>query len=1492
MDFIQRAMVNHGLIFFIVAVLMILGVWSVPKMNKNEFPSFTIPKGLIVALYPGATAEEIELQVTQPLEDKLFTYSEINKQHTYSETKDGAVYIYVDIEPWVKHTDQMWAKIRAGLETYKMTNLPQGVLAVVCVDDFGSTSSILLTMESPQRTPREMEDYARQLARELRTIPELGNIKTLGTQREEIAVEIDAQRLSQYAIDQKSLLAQLQLQGFRTVGGKVGDDNSLIQVEIPLQTVDEVKNQVVYANPLDGSIVRLKDIATITRRYPESTQFVHYYDGEEAKSSSVGEGNKGTCVIVDIQMSEGHNIVAFGHDVDKVLAHAHTYIPQDVQMHRITDQPKVVGASVVSFMKDIALSLVVVVAVMLLLFPLKTAMVAGIGVPICMIITFALMYFTGIELNTVTLAALIVVLGMIVDNAVIVVDGYSNELDNGRSCWDAASVSTKQLFVPMVVATLSISGMFFPMTKIITGVLGDFVKLFPWTICFALLVSIFYAVWVTPYLSTRFIHRQTEDSINWFERGQNWFFDKLQRGYKWLLGWCFRHPWLTIGLTMGLILLGLGLFTRLNVQMLPKAERDCFAVEIHLNEGSNVQQTAWISDSLAHILCHDQRVRSVTNIVGITSPRFHITYTPHIAADNFSQLIVKTVSNKATMELLQELSPRYENCFPNAYIRFKQMDYQVVKNPVELYIKGNDLKQMALIADSVKEFLNTIPQTQWVHDDYSECASTVRMVLKQDEARQLGVTQSLLSLYLHSALGGQTLTTLYEGEHTVPVILYTAGSDTLNYASLADQLIPTAYPGVWVPLRQVADLYPDWHHTNITRWNGERTITVGCDLRGNTSQPVVQKQLEKWVKTHLTELPEGIHLSYGGLTAANEETIPQIVWAVIAAIAVMFFVLLYHFKKVDIATLTLSSCVLTLFGAFLGLYIFQLDFSITAVLGVVALIGVIVRNAIMMYEYAEELHFGPRNLPVKEAAYEAGLRRMRPIFLTSATTALGVIPMIIARTPLWMPLGVVICLGTFFTLPLTLTFLPVAYWKIYDKPQVTKKVMTTVKAKKVLPILCLLVLPLTTAAEPLTLDSCLEMARRNNRDLQSAALNVDKAKQVKAQALTKYFPQISGTALGYHSLHPLVEVGIDDLSNASARDLLTTLYGNYGAALGLPSSLGFMQYGYMAGVSALQPIYVGGKIVNGNRLAQVGVEAAELQQQIAERDKLEMVEESYWLVVGLTDKQATLTATTHLLDTIHHVVEKAVEAGIAMPGDLLQVELRQSEMARTQIQLTNGIVLATRALCQSIGLPYNDSIELSDDSISIEHTPLPTEADGRLLPENQLLALQTKATELQYKMTLADALPQVAVGAAYGYGKLQADVVKELGHKTGNGAVMVTVSVPLTNWWETGHKLKAQSLAIEQAKLEQADKNELLALRNQQTYDQLVEAEWMLQQTTAALEKAKENYRLSSLNYKAGLNTITDLLTAQSLLMKAQNDCTDAKIVYRLRLRRFNDLNP
>ncbi|MBQ9602356.1 MAG: efflux RND transporter permease subunit [Paludibacteraceae bacterium] len=1014
---IEGAMRRHGLVMALFMVLMAFGIWSLPQMNKDEFPQFTIRQGLVVAYYPGATAEEVEQQVTIPLEDYINSFEFVDKKLTFSQSQDGLAYIYVMLRMTAVNNEAAWAKIRAGLPLLQKTQLPTGVLQTLVIDDFGNTSSLLIAVESPERSPRELEQYAKQVCSHLRTIPEMGKLRIMGQQTEEIAITIDPEQLSRYGINPSALQAQMALQGLRTVGGE-SDAHGALQVVIPYMSEYEIQEQIVWSDPVTGATIRLKDIAAIERRYQAPKNYVEF--------------NGASCLILNMEMVPGNNIVAFGDEVDKQLAQAAALLPPDIQFHRITDQPKVVNDSVLSFLRDIVISILVVIAVMLLLFPLRTALVAATGLPVCTAICIGLMYVTGIELNTVTLAALIFVLGMIVDDSVIVIDGYTNLLARRHSRWYSAVVSTSMLFVPMSLATMAICGMFFPMTRLITGPLGEFVQLFPWAVLFALVASIFYASWVTPFLSFRFIRERKPEEMNLVERVQTKFFTWLQGAYRHILQRCFDHPVIAWCLLGGATLVGVILLMHLNLQLLPKAEREFFAVEIHLRDGATLEESASVADSLANILRQDPRVTSVTAFIGQSSPRFHATYTPQTPATNYAQLVVNTKSSKATSQVLKAYNGKYENYFPNAYARFKQLDYQAVKNPLEVRVKGENWEAMKPIADSIQQFMLAQPELQWVHCDYNNVAASTRIVLKADEATRLGITETMLSLYLMEATQGATITTLYEESYAVPVVLYTAGINTLNADELGAIQVPTALPGVWVPLRQVATIEPNWHHTLLERRNAVRTMTVGADLRGATSQVDAERKVKNWVESNLTDLPEGVSIAYGGLTEINNMMIPQILWSIVAALAVMLALLLYHFGKIGLALLTLSSAILCLFGSMLGLWIFNLDISITAVLGVVSLIGIIVRNAIMMYEYAEDAR-KYKHLTYKEAAFQAGLRRMRPVFLTSATTALGVLPMIIAATSLWMPMGVVICFGTLFTLPLTVTILPVVYWKVYAK---------------------------------------------------------------------------------------------------------------------------------------------------------------------------------------------------------------------------------------------------------------------------------------------------------------------------------------------------------------------------------------------------------------------------------------------------------------------------
>lgn len=1026
---IQKAMRSFPILVFTVLITIGIGIYALPHLNKNEFPNVKIKQGVVAVVYPGATAEEIEEQVAGKVEEYLFTFTDIDKSNTYSYSQNGMLYVFVSLV----HSDDdpkiTWSRIREGLSLFRLQSLPQGVAATAVIDDFGNSSSLLLAIESAERSPRELEATAKQLSSRLRNIREMGRISIVGDQKEEIAVNMDPMKLTQYAISPSVVSAELAAHGFRTISGKINNDegSAMVHVTIPYGNIYELSELVIFADPATGQTLRLRDVATIEPRYQESKPHIKYSDQCSVASGQTG-GNR--CLMLSIEMRPGNNVVDFGDKVEKIIKEYEATITPDIHIHRITDQPRVVDRSVRSFLKDLIEAILIVIFVMLMLFPLRTALISSTSVPICIAATLGIMYFIGFELNTVTLAALIAVLGMIVDDSVVVIDGYTDLLREGHSRWYSAVVSTSKLANSMLFATASIAMMFFPALAILkNNIMGDFVRLFPWTILIALACSFLYSIQVIPFLASRFIKRTSGDEVSGLDRVQNAFFDWLQRGYEKLLSFCFRHKALTLATGGTLTLLGAFLFTQLNIQILPKAERDSFAVEIHMAASSSIEETGQVADSLSALLMQDKRIKSVTSFVGMSSPRFHMTYAPQLASDHYAQFIVNTVSDNATKELIGEYAQRYENIFPQAQIRFKQMDYQSVPSPVEFHVKGDNYGDIAMVRDSLLRLMKQNPKLFYVHSDFDETEEMVDVVLKTDAANRLGITQSTLSIYLNGALSGTTLSSLWEGDYSIPIAIYSEGKEKIDYGSLGDMLVPCAQPGAWVQLRQVADIQPRFHHNNMPHRNGVRCVTVGADVIPGAGQVKeyykIKRELDKM------DLPEGVTVEPGGTFAFTASLLPSLIMAIVAAIVVMFLVLIIHYGKLNISLLAISMAVLCVFGANIGLWVFDLDYSISAVLGLISLVGIIVRNAIIMYDYVAELR-NKELMSVRDAAFHAGLRRMRPIFLTSATTAIGVVPMILAGTMLWKPMGVVICFGTLFTLPLIITILPVAYCVAFE----------------------------------------------------------------------------------------------------------------------------------------------------------------------------------------------------------------------------------------------------------------------------------------------------------------------------------------------------------------------------------------------------------------------------------------------------------------------------
>ncbi len=1015
-NFIETCMHYHRLMLLVVGMLVLLGAVAISQIPKQEYPVFTIRQGVIVAVYPGATAEEVEEQVAKPLEEFIFTYKEIRREKTYTCSQDGSLMMRVELNEDITDKDEVWSKIKHGIEGFK-AQLPPGVLAVVVNDDFGDTSALLITLESDDKTYRELEDYLTKLEGELRRVKKISNLRRYGLQKEQISVYLDRQKLAAYGINLPTLMTQLNLES-TTTGGAYANNESLdipIHVSVSYSNEYQIAEQIIAVGP-DGNNIRLKDVARVVREYDKPDSYV------------TNNGHK--AIVLSLEMREGENIVAFGKEVDEVLADFQKTLPESVKMERIADQPKVVDNSVTSFLRDLVVSILIVIAVMLILFSFRSAVVAAMSIPISIFITIGLMYLFGLELNTVTLAILIVVLGMIVDNSVIVIDAYVENLDKGMSRWYAAMRSAKDYLGSILLATVCISSIFFPFLKTMTGQYYDFVKYVPPTFAISLLTSLLIAMLFIPFVEYKLIKKGNKQRIEEKKaKGKKGFsmLTAVQSGYEAVLRMTFRFPWLTICLGVASIGLGAYILMSLPQRMMPRADRDQFAVEIYLPQGTALERTEEVADSVYNVLKADERVKSITQFVGTSSPRFQMTYAPNPASKHYAQFIVNTISNEATVELLDEYTDTLADRWSNAYVRLKQLDYNVAEAPIEIRLRDHDIDALRAYADTLMEFMRGCDDFVWIHTNFEERLPSIEVALDPVKSTQLGVSRTTAAAELSMRYNGFNAGTLWEGDYPLSIVLKTHDDwQSDPFDQVGDEYVSTV-TGQDVPLRQVSDVKPGWHPGQIVRRTGVHTMTVMANVKRDCNETTSLMKIGKFLKEK--GLPEGMTYEYGGCYEKDHEIDEPIMGGLLMAVLIIFFFLLFNFRKVSLALVSVGSIMLCILGAALGLLILGQDFGLTSVLGITALLGINVRNAIIMYEHAENLRVNEK-WSAKDAAFDAGRRRMTPIFMTSATTAVGVVPMILGKSSLWMPMGTVICFGTIVSMILIVTVLPVTYWKL------------------------------------------------------------------------------------------------------------------------------------------------------------------------------------------------------------------------------------------------------------------------------------------------------------------------------------------------------------------------------------------------------------------------------------------------------------------------------
>jgi len=1462
---IEAAMRNRNIVIIITALLMILGVVALKKMPRNEFPQFTIRQGVIVGVYPGATSAEVEAQLTRVVENYIFGYKEVKKARTFSQSKEGMMYIFVELNDDVKNADQFWSKLKHGLSELKPT-LPVGVLALMANADFGDTSALLITLSSDTHSYKEMEKELKRLETECRKIPASSKIKHYGLQKEKIFVNVKPELLNEYNIKSISLLGSYAMNGMVNYAGELKDGKSNLAVHLPanFESEKDLADQIVYSDP-GGNVVRLKNIATIERRYEDPDNYI--------------KQNGKKTILLSVEMQPGNNIVDFGKDVDKALAEFQKQCPKGITVAKISELPKYVNESVTDFMKEFLIAIVAVILVTMLLLPFRVASVAGITVPISVLITLSILYFFGVELNTVSLAALIIVLGMIVDNSIVVIDNYVEKLGHGISPWHAAIESAKQLVVPIITATLAIISAYVPLIYFLPGTAGEFVQPLPIVVGVALIVSIAVAILLVPYLNFVLIKkglksgRASGKGKSFLEWLQGWFDKSLELA--------FRHPKMIVGTGVVFIALAVFLFKFLDQELFPEVERNQFAVEVYLPTGSSIERTAMVMDSLEGVLLKDSRVTNVTNFIGTSSPRFHTVYAPNMPAANYGQLLVNTVSSKATREVVRDYHSKYSDKFVNAHVKFKILAMQLNKCSIEIRISSDSIQDIRNTEEKINAILKKTKNIAWIRNDWDQQQQSIKVNLDRDKANRMGYSKGLVSTSLMVGLDGLPLTTIWEDDYPVEVRLSQERKGEKNIKQLGDQYISSPLSFSNIPLRSFATFTPEWTEGTIVHRNGTRTLTVLVDHEEEVMASSIFNEIRPQIENLV--LPQGTTINYGGDYEGQVEVFGPMGFALGLSIIIIFFILLFQFKKEKLALLILMTMLLGLPGAAIGLVLVGYPFSLTAFIGITSLCGMVVRNGIILIDYARELRENTK-MPIHEAALAAGKRRMRPIFLTSAAASVGVIPMILSGSNLWGPLGTVICFGLLVSMVLTLYILPILYSLVYsDRPKKSGFWSVPAKSALTMAVVIFLLFPAGTGAQNLNLDSCKRLALQNNHRIKEAKFEVVQSQEQKKEAFTNYFPKVNATAFAFKSADYLIKGKIPQMNlpvyDGNPANLLNPTQFAY-----VPSiPINLLDYMNTAAIMATQPVFAGGQIVNGNRLAKAGCAISREKQVLTTTEVLVRTEELYWTVIKLTRKIKTLDSYRRLLDTLHRDVSVAHKAGLVQRNDLLKVELKRNEVEVNALKLKNGIDISQRALCQHLGIPYDSTMLLTDPQTELvlprQYYTQPGVAVSNR-PEYKMLTEAVHAEELQKKMTIGEKLPQAAVGVAGIY-------VDVMNSTSTNAMAFATVSIPITDWWGGSYKLRQNNARIESARNKLAETSELLTLQMEQANNEVNECYFQMDMARKSVEQARENLKVTSDNYKAGISSMSDLLEAQSIYQNALDNLTEVRCNYYIKRAKY-----
>jgi multidrug efflux pump subunit AcrB len=1004
----------------LTAILFAAGVHALLTMPRREDPKITIRAGLVLAIYPGATAEQVEKQVTKKIEERLFRFEEVLKAKTYSTSRTNLAIVHVELEGWVKDTDKFWAKLRHDLNELRARELPQGVRGPLVNSDFGDTVALLLAIHGGRYDYRALKEHAERIEEELRTIRAVSKIKRYGEQKEQILLTSSLERMAQYGVDPLRIIGALQSRNLIAYAGEFDAEAAAVPMTASglFQTEEQIRRVMVDVSRTTGQPIYLGDLGSVSRRY-QDPEFLTRYQGAP-------------CLMLSVEMQEGNNIVDFGRAVRERLEALRHTLPPDLQLDVIADQPRVVEQRIRHFIREFGIAIAAVILVTILLLPLRVAVISALAIPVTVAVTFGVMDALGVELHQVSIAALIVVLGMVVDDAIVIADNYVELLDRGVARADAAWRCATELAVPVLTATLTIIASFLPLL-LLSGSVGEFIAALPIAVAVALGSSYVVAMLLTPVLCRFFIRRglhardaepPAEPPGGPSARKRLSVLDAMQSGYSLAIGGALRRKSAAVAIGIAAFAGGVLLVRAAPEQFFPSAERNQFVVDVWLPEGARLEATDAAIRRIEEDLGRQPFVTAYATFLGASAPRFYYNVNPVPLTPNYGQLLVNTASARQTPAQVAALRRHLRRLVPEARVIVKELQQgTVLEAPIEVRLIGEDVATLKRLGAEVEDILRETPGAMFVHHDFREDAFQLRIQPIEEVANRMGLTNSSIAQQLAGAFSGAPVSTFWEGDRAVDIVLRLEDERRQSFEQVRNAYLFSLLTGARVPLREVARLENAWQPSRIVRRNGLRTLTVRSFFDGGRLASEVLREAKP--RLSALSLPPGYRLAYGGEEESQAETFGEMRRALAVSLVAIFLILLFQFRSAWEPLLVMAAIPLSLLGAGAGLLLTRNPFGFTAFMGVVSLSGIVVRNSIILVDYLNErLRAGD---DLETAAREAGERRLRPIFLTTMAAAVGVTPMILSRSSLWSPLASVIAVGLICSMFFTLVVVPVLF---------------------------------------------------------------------------------------------------------------------------------------------------------------------------------------------------------------------------------------------------------------------------------------------------------------------------------------------------------------------------------------------------------------------------------------------------------------------------------